>query len=573
MSTRPRRLARLAALGALLCIATPLVLYDLGGPWLFEDEADTVLFARAIVRTGVPSAWDGRSFTDSDDGRRIAPRALGRDLVMVGTPWLPYYVTAASFAVLGESAWTARLPFALAALATVAMLYALVMRTTGCAASAFAAALLLAASPQFLLYARQCRSYVPNMLLTLLVLWGFLRLGVHRRDPWLAIAAVLLFHVQVLPAAIALGACAAVALFDPAMRPRLVPLLSRAPWVMAFTLPWLALSWRASSTNWAAPEGPGELPLRLAQLASEGTIAVPLVGWAIGLPLVARRLRPGDRTLLRVCGAWMAVMALLVPGTLSASLLEVVSLRYVCGLLPIAAAVTGVLVARASGERRLLYAGLLALFAGTHLAGNALPWLAAGGSRRVGGVALHVPRELAGKLANLELWAFVRGLGVPDPGTLAPLTELLRARAVRDDVVLTNFGWDTLYYYTGLPLGMRIEPDAPARAAAPALGLPPYVFGPEGADWVVWRGGNEAWLGYPLTLQGLRLLELRRLLLTRGARLERVATLHETLWENRPELYWHRFPGVGYPFAPRAVGPSGPVFRDAQVFRVHWNAR
>src|SRR4029453_10785698 len=164
MTSSPRRLARLGALLALLCFATPLVLYDLGGPWLFEDEADSVLLARSILRSGVPSAWDGRSFVDSDDGLRVAPRALGRDLVMVGTPWLPYFPAAGSFALLGEAQASARLPFALAALATVTVLYLLVLRATGCAASAFAAALLLALSPQFLVYARQCRGSAHNML-------------------------------------------------------------------------------------------------------------------------------------------------------------------------------------------------------------------------------------------------------------------------------------------------------------------------------------------------------------------------------------------------------------------------
>jgi hypothetical protein len=146
-------------------------------------RGDTALFARSIVQHGLPLAWDGRSFVDSDDGLRVAPHALGQPLVMVGTPWLPYYAVAASFALLGESEWAARLPFALAAIATVALLYGLVLRATGCVRPAFAAGLLLLASTQFLLYGREARSYAPNMLLTLLVLAGFLRLGERRPRP------------------------------------------------------------------------------------------------------------------------------------------------------------------------------------------------------------------------------------------------------------------------------------------------------------------------------------------------------------------------------------------------------
>ena len=177
------RRAALVPLAALLAVAALLLLADLGDPWLWEDESDTALFARSIVRHGLPLAWDGHSFVDSDDGLRVVPRAFGQPLVMVGTQWLPYYAAAASFALLGESEWAARLPFALTAIATLAVLYGLVLRSTGCVRSAFAAGLLLLASTQFLLYGREARSYAPNMLLTLLVLAGFLRLGERRRDP------------------------------------------------------------------------------------------------------------------------------------------------------------------------------------------------------------------------------------------------------------------------------------------------------------------------------------------------------------------------------------------------------
>ena len=565
---RTRRFgSRWLSLLALLPFAALLVLVDLGGPLLWEDEGDTAVYARTILHFGVPRAWDGRNFIDSDDGLRVAPRALGQDLVMVGTPWLPYYVTAASFALFGESEWAARLPFALAALATVAMLYALVLRATGCMRAAFAAALLLLASAQFLLYARESRSYALNMLLTVALLWGFLRLGERRRDPWLAVAAVLLFHVQILPAALALGACAAVALGVPEARHRLRPLLARAPFVAALTLPWLWISWSAAGANWQPLQYAGQLPSRLAQLGAESTLMIPYLGWALGLPLVWRRLGSGDRTLLALAFAWLALCALLVPMLLSATLLVVVGLRYVCGLLPLSAAVTGLLVARASEGRNAVYAGLLVLFGATHLAGNALPWLALGETRRVGDVAaLNVPRELPDKLLNKQWWDLVRGLGVRDPGSLPAILDFLRLHASANEVVLTNFGWDNLYFYTNLPQALRIAENAPAREAARELGLPPYVFGVDGADWVVWRSGAGVLLSYSID-------DLANQLAQRGARLEPMGRLPDALWENRPELQWHRFPRIGYPFAPRRTGAAGARYPDTRLFRVHWPER
>ena len=58
------------------------------------------------------------------------------------------------------------------------------------------------------------------------------------------------------------------------------------------------------------------------------------------------------------------------------------------------------------------------------------------------------------------------------PARSAPSSSGSSARPGRDDVLLSNFGWDALYWYTGRPLGMRIAPDAPVRGAAERMGLP-----------------------------------------------------------------------------------------------------
>ena len=554
-----------APLLAVLAIAAPLIFADLGGPWLWEDEGDTAAFAHNIVATGVPTAWDGRNFLDSDFGFRETPRFLGHDLVMVGTPWLPFYATAASFALFGESNATARLPFALASFASVALLYLFVLRATGDARAALAASLLLLASAQFLLYAREARSYGFNLFFTVLLLWGFLRLGEKRRDPWLAIAAVLLFHTQILPAAIALGACGGLALFHPRFRSRLVPLLWRAPWVIAGTLPWMFATWGAVQTNWKPLESWLELPGRVAQVGAETMVAVPWLGWLIAIPLLWRRFSARDRDLLAIAAAFLLLLFALLPLALPRPRLLVLGLRYVCALLPVAAAVTGLVVARASGGRSLAYTALLLLFGATHLAGNTLPWLALGESRHVaGGLAfVNVPRDGVDKFANTTWWYFVRGLGVPNPGTLAELVDFLEKSAGPDDVVVTNFAWDNLYFYTRRPQGFRISPQAPIAGAARALGLPAYAFGLEGADWVIWRHGPDPLPGHPFE-------KVRSELEARGAKLERVATFRETIWENRPELHWHRFARVGYPFAPRRLGPAGRRHPDAIAYRVAW---
>jgi predicted membrane-bound mannosyltransferase len=90
---------------AVLAVAAHLIFFDLGGPWLWEDEGDTAAFARNIVATGLPTVWDGRTFLGSDC---MVPRLFGHDLVMVGAQWLPFYATAVLFALFGESNAAAR---------------------------------------------------------------------------------------------------------------------------------------------------------------------------------------------------------------------------------------------------------------------------------------------------------------------------------------------------------------------------------------------------------------------------------------------------------------------------------
>ena len=155
----------------------------------------------------------------------------------------------------------------------------------------------------------------------------------------------------------------------------------------------------------------------------------------------------------------------------------------------------------------------------------------------------------------------MRGLGVPNPGTLPELVDFLDKNAGLDEILVTNFAWDNLYFYRKQPQGFRISPEAPVVGAARALGLPDYVFGLDGADWVIWRHGSDPLPGHPFE-------KVRSELAARGAELEPVASFRETLWENRPELHWHRFPRVGHLFAPARIGPAGRKYPDAIVYRV-----
>src|SRR5947199_8361544 len=79
-------------------LAAGLIFANLGSDYLWEDEGDTAALASNILKFGVPKAWDGAAFLDSDHCAR-----LNRNLVMVTHPWVMSYLTAPSCLTHGQS--------------------------------------------------------------------------------------------------------------------------------------------------------------------------------------------------------------------------------------------------------------------------------------------------------------------------------------------------------------------------------------------------------------------------------------------------------------------------------------
>src|SRR5437764_11839424 len=125
-------------------IGAGLIFTNLGSGYLWADEGDTAVLGSNILKFGVPKAWDGVTFIDSDFGARENDQ-----LVMVSSPWVQYYITAASFLVFGQNTFAARFPFALAAWMSILLVYFIFWQLTGNRDVAFSAAVLLVSSVQF----------------------------------------------------------------------------------------------------------------------------------------------------------------------------------------------------------------------------------------------------------------------------------------------------------------------------------------------------------------------------------------------------------------------------------------
>jgi hypothetical protein len=225
---------RIAAIAVIL-IAAFLIFFRLDQRLLRVDEAETALLARNILVYGVPRAYDGKNLISQEVGHEY-----GANYIWRWTPWLEKYVAAVSFALLGESTFSARLPFAILGLVSVISMYPLAMilfrdRWIGIFSMAF-----LALSVPFLLHVRQCRYYSLAVLASIWALYFFVGLTEKRRGAVAGFAAAMtvLFHsnnLSFLATGIALAPCPIIFEFD---RTALRRVALAAIIILAFNAPW-----------------------------------------------------------------------------------------------------------------------------------------------------------------------------------------------------------------------------------------------------------------------------------------------------------------------------------------------
>jgi 4-amino-4-deoxy-L-arabinose transferase-like glycosyltransferase len=570
-------------LAVVAVIGAVLIFTNLGSDYLWEDEGDTAALASNILKFGVPKAWDGAAFLDSDHGAR-----LNRDLVMVTHPWVQYYLTAASFLVFGQNTFAARFPFAVAGWMSILLVYFFLWRFLGNRRTAFSAAALLVFSVQFLLYARQCRYCALNMLLIVWLFWSFFGMKSARDCMLFILASVCLFHTHPygLAPVVALGALSII--YRPfAIQRRWV--LFAAPAIALLTLPWLALSSLSSSgsaLNTTAAQSPAEFIERCAQAFIECTSVTPLIGSAVVLLFAALLVRAkksasgkektdaettpledapaflemNQMSILLSVFATILLYALATAITQSSDSLWLAGMRYASAVLPLAAMAAAIIIVKASRGNALIWLSLLFVFAFTKLA-QLTPWVSGnpGGLIHFGkySVGAHVPAKIVDRFFGTGLLIYVRDLWRENPGTVAKSCKFLRENAKPDDVLIVNYGMEPTHFYTRLPQAMGILRQYPVYQRARELGLPEYVFGVDHVRWIVWRSAWETGPGYAID-------DVLREISEHGGRITTVMEMEETVWENREDIHFHRFSDGSYLF------PRTQTFPPSRIARVDW---
>jgi 4-amino-4-deoxy-L-arabinose transferase-like glycosyltransferase len=555
---------------AVAVLGLAFLLTNLGTDYLWADEGDTAVLASSILKFGVPKAWDGVTFTDSDLGARE-----NQQLVMVSTPWVQYYVAAASFLLFGQNTFAARLPFALAGWFTVLLGFQLVRRLTGDWKAAFCGALLMLCSVQFLLYAREARYYALSMLFTCWLISIFFRMKSARDSILFAAVAVLLFYSHPVGTAVLVALALLTLTYSPLSGQRRWFWLACAP-VLVFTVPWFFYA-RLGYTQMSTPlRTVGELFARIVQYLLETASVTPLVGIIALFSVILIQWRGGrsqihasspssggdeascgseaeatqsarsnvflntqERGFLRLVGASILCFAVIISLTQEVTSLRIIGLRYSAAVVPLSALAAGVLIAKVSRGKPAIWISLLALFILTRL-DQLVPWTSwnTSGIFRFGQyvVAVHVPSTPLNRVIDTGLLRFGCNLWYGNPGTMGRSCEFLRRYAQPGDVVITNYESEPLYFYTRLPQGLKILANAPVYEAARGQHLPEYVFGVARARWIIWR---FAWDGY----FGLTWPDVEQALISRGARITEMAKIKETGWENRENAFFYRFCG------------------------------
>jgi hypothetical protein len=354
----------LLALAAIVLVGMLLLLPRLDDRALWEDEAETALLAKNVLRFGVPVAWDGRDLISQECGEDVDRNFLWRQ-----TPWLPIYLVALSFRLFGASAYAARLPFVLVALVTLPSLALLARRMFADRLVAPLATMTLALSVPFLLFARQCRYYSLVALATVWTLIAFFALlegsssTIGRASlamAGLVVALTVLFHSNYLVFAATIVALVAAAIVARATRAQWTSLAIVAIAIAALMWPWLVIFDAGGKTSLVAHfASPAAFVLRLERYAGAIELYMfPTIVLAVTLALVVVA-RPGQA--LPDVRAALSLAAFSAVFVVALAVTPLLFSRYLVGLLPVFALLTGYVIASLARVHAAIAATLFAL--------------------------------------------------------------------------------------------------------------------------------------------------------------------------------------------------------------------
>ena len=297
--------------------------YRLDRPLLWGDEGHTASLSRGILRTGIPTAYDGRNLVLFD-----IRAGLNRRLVSKEVPWVQWYVGALSMALFGGDTAGFRTLFALVGLLSFVPLWAALRGRVKFPGAVAALALM---APQAVLFDRNARYYPIIVFLFSCLVWHLSASFRNRRVRFglSTLIFVLLFHTHTL---IALAIAAALGAYCLLWRrgdlagyagSAAIGFVSWAAWFKALGPP---LTESPLYQTWAPVNGLGDwcavfLRAVLAMIVDMDVVgSLPLLLLAAAVALLAVRNRPGLRGLCGEPLVGFVLIALLVQALATAAI-------------------------------------------------------------------------------------------------------------------------------------------------------------------------------------------------------------------------------------------------------------
>ncbi len=453
----------LFALVLLSLVGVVFLFSNLGAKYLWQDEAATAVLGTRLMKYGKPLAYDGVNLITMDDpdleDRTTIDQRTGdpetavqyyidrgdfkHNTAWIGQPWGQFVAVGVSLTLFGHNTVAARLPFVVAALLTIGLLYWLVRQEFQDSLLAWLAAALLVTNVYWVIHSRQCRYYALSGLFLLLTLIAFIRW--QRGRPWGGLIFVATawcwFQVDFGSFWPLVGVLLLTAAWTPWPRVWGVFVVSLAlgaavaPWVWYYEL---GSRVKTSSASWSH-----KFLLNIMHL---NQFLIPLVLLAAAGVLLALRWRTIDpiaRRILSVSLAMLLAGLVWVPSVASYP-----SHRYIVHLTPLAALLSAWVLCEGAAwiirrhpreEKRALIAGSLAVFlAICPLFSNlAYPLLQA------------APRPFAtGSVIRPEWAVFHEEIFAPQPDPNRLTVEALARVAAANDEILINYEDIPLMFYT-----------------------------------------------------------------------------------------------------------------------------
>lgn len=514
--TRGRARAALGLL-AIVVVSALLALWGLDHRYLWDDEAENALLAKRILAVGLPIARDGKDLISQGCGWDA-----DRNYLWTYHPWLPMYLAAASFKLLGVSTLAARLPFAILGVLSVLSLYVVARRLFGDRTLGLLASAALAFSVPFLLHARQSRYYAVAILAAIWMLHFFRATVEGRRfaSVGLVAASSVMFHSNhPMFVATYVGLTAAfVALeFERRALARVAgagaaTLLVNAPWVVIYGSAWVVAAFPGDKPFTPGSALLGVVRRFLSYLGRIDLYVLPAVFVLMFLAWLAwerRRAGPASPAPLRTC-LFLVIFTLVYLACVS--VLPYTFFRFMINLLPGLALLQAYAIRRMGMRRPLLAAALLVLMVTTDT---------------LHGWTTNAKQKVARQRPSSALWNYVDELIDDFHGPTKAIVRHLRAHARPGDRVFISYGDLPLRFYTDLEV-------RGGQGCQSPFAVPP--------DWIVRRfffrfrhpapGVNDdglrtwRWLEHEIPWDRYERVELPNV---------------DIVWENNPEPQWHHF--------------------------------